>query len=222
MSSPQPKVTFEQLKQDPEIRAYIQKADETLFAIGYTEHSFAHVVKCAETAADILTHLSFDERTVELAKIAGYLHDIGNVINRKEHAQSGALMAFHLLSERGMDPAEVAIVVNAIGNHDESASTPTSPVAAALVLADKTDVRRSRVRHTPVAFDIHDRVNYAVTEASLTLQDNKVHLKIELDDNLCPVADYFRIFMDRMNLCQVAAASLGQTFVLTVNGLKFF
>ena len=216
------KISIEEVKHNHKVKTYIQRADESLSALGFTEHSFAHVTLVAEKAKEILEVMGYPQRDAELAEIAGYLHDIGNVINRKEHAQSGALMAFHLLSERGMDPAEVAIVVNAIGNHEDSASTATSPVAAALVLADKTDVRRSRVRHTPVAFDIHDRVNYAVTEASLTLRDNKIHLKIELDDNLCPVADYFRIFMDRMNLCQVAAASLGQTFVLTVNGLKFF
>ena len=168
-------VTYKDVKHNEEIKSYIQKADESLLALGYTEHSFAHVTKVAEMAGQILTILGYSEHEVELAKIAGYLHDIGNVINRIDHAQSGAVMAFRLLDKMNMNPDDIATVVTAIGNHDESTAFPVNPVAAALIIADKTDVRRSRVRNrNTIQFDIHDRVNYSVTSSKIEVDEEKV------------------------------------------------
>ena len=159
-------ITFEDVQQNETIRTYIVRADATLIALGYTEHSFAHVTKTAHEAYSLLLKLGYEERMAELARIAGYLHDIGNVVNRVDHAQSGALMAFQFLSQMGMDPEEVALIVTAIGHHDEGTAAPVNPLAAALILADKCDVRRSRVRNREVAnFDIHDRVNYSVVRS---------------------------------------------------------
>ena len=175
-------ITYEELKQNEAIRTYIQKADESLGALGYTEHSFAHVCQSAQTAAYILETLGYDAHDVELAKIAGYLHDIGNLVNRSAHSQSGAIMAFKLLTDMGMDPADVATVATAIGNHDEGTGVPVNPVAAALILADKTDVRRNRVRPQDASdFDIHDRVNYAVTGTSLKVDpiERKISLNLQ-------------------------------------------
>lgn len=211
-------VTFQQIKQDPQILTYIQKADETLSALGYTEHSLAHVGRVAETAGGLLTALGYPAREAELARIAGYLHDIGNIVNRIDHAQSGAVMAFRLLDNLGMDAAEIAAVVSAIGNHDESTAFPVNAIAAALILGDKTDVRRSRVRNQDFAsFDIHDRVNYAVTSASAALSGKDFVLRIDVDTSISPVLDYFEIFMDRMLLCRRAADKLGLQFRLVVN-----
>jgi putative nucleotidyltransferase with HDIG domain len=163
-------VTYEQVRLSEEIRTYIKQADESLDAIGYTEHSFAHCTKVAKIAGDILEKTGYDVREVELARIAGYMHDIGNVVNRIDHAQSGAMMAFRILDKMGMEPKDVATVITAIGNHDEQTAAPVNAVAAALIIADKTDVRRERVRtKEPAAFDIHDRVNYAVTGQNLRI-----------------------------------------------------
>ena len=163
-------LTCEDVKNNSAVRTYIQRADESLTALGYTEHSFAHVMHVAETAKYILETLDFPPRTVELARIAGYLHDIGNLVNRIDHSQSGAVMAFRLLDHLDCDPEEIATIVTAIGNHDEGTGQPVNAVAAALILADKSDVRRSRVRNKDMStFDIHDRVNYAVEKASTTL-----------------------------------------------------
>ncbi len=214
-------MTYEELKQDQAIRVYISKADEALNALGYTEHSFAHVCKTAETAGGLLASLGFDEHTVELAKIAGYLHDIGNLVNRSEHSQSGAIMAFRLLDQRGMDAEDITTVVSAIGNHDEGTGVPVNAVAAALILADKADVRRSRVRNfDDVRIDIHDRVNYSVTDASLALNDTHTHLtlKLTVDTHYSSVMDYFEIFLERMILCRKAADHLGLVFKLVING----
>lgn len=211
-------ITFQQIKQDSLILTYIQKADETLAALGYTEHSLAHVGRVAETAGRLLAELGHPPREAELARIAGYLHDIGNIVNRVDHAQSGAVMAFRLLDNMGMDAAEIAAVVSAIGNHDESTAFPVNAIAAALILGDKTDVRRSRVRNQDFAsFDIHDRVNYAVTGASAALNGKDFVLKIDVDTSISPVLDYFEIFMDRMLLCRRAADKLGLQFRLVVN-----
>ncbi|MCI8601831.1 MAG: HD domain-containing protein [Oscillospiraceae bacterium] len=211
-------ITFQQIKQDSQILTYIQKADETLAALGYTEHSLAHVGRVAETAGRLLAELGHPPREAELARIAGYLHDIGNIVNRVDHAQSGAVMAFRLLDNMGMDAAEIAAVVSAIGNHDESTAFPVNAIAAALILGDKTDVRRSRVRNQDFAsFDIHDRVNYAVTGASAALNGKDFVLKIDVDTSISPVLDYFEIFMDRMLLCRRAADKLGLQFRLVVN-----
>ena len=161
-------LTYNDIIKNESIKTYIIRADESLGALGFTEHSFAHVMHVAETAGYILETLGHDERTVELAKIAGYLHDIGNLVNRKDHAQSGAVMAWSILNDMGCDAADVATIVTAIGNHDEGTGVPVNTVAAAMILADKADVRRSRVRNTDKAqFDIHDRVNYSVKESRL-------------------------------------------------------
>jgi len=213
-------MTYEELKRDPAIRIYITRADDSLNALGYTEHSFAHVCKTAETAGGLLASLGFDEHTVELAKISGYLHDIGNLVNRSEHSQSGAIMAFRLLDQRGMDAEDIATVVSAIGNHDEGTGVPVNAVAAALILADKADVRRSRVRNfDDVSIDIHDRVNYSVTSSELILNDTHTHLTLRLtvDTHYSSVMDYFEIFLERMLLCRKAADHLGLVFKLVIN-----
>lgn len=213
-------ITPHHIKENKQIQTYIHRADDTLAAMGYTEHSTAHVARVAHFAEKILTHLGYSQRTCQLAWIAGYMHDIGNVINRIDHAQSGAVMAFRILDNLGMEADEIATVCSAIGNHDEATAYPANPVAAALILADKTDVRRSRVRtKDPAQFDIHDRVNYAVEKASTTLTDDgAVLLELTIDTAISPVIDYFEIFMDRMLLCRKAADKLGLSFRLVVNG----
>ncbi|MEG0229610.1 MAG: HD domain-containing protein [Oscillospiraceae bacterium] len=214
-------ITFEDIKNNTNIITYIKKADEILKTIGFTEHSLAHVTKCAETAAEILNVLGYCERTCELAKIAGFMHDIGNIINRLDHAQSGAVMAFRILDTLGMDPGEIADVISAIGNHDEHTAMPTNPISAALILADKSDVRRSRVRNTDlINFDIHDRVNYAAKESKLIIGKNKVLLILEIDTEICAVMDYFEIFLNRMILCKRAAEFLEIKFELKINNLQ--
>ncbi len=218
-------VTFKEIEQDFKIRALIEKSDEFLAALGYTEHSFVHVRRTAAVAKMVLEKLGYSERTQELAKIAGYLHDIGNVINRIDHAQSSALMAYQILSEKGMPATEIAYVISAIGNHDESTASPTpiNEVAAALILADKTDVRRSRVRNTDsLSFDIHDRVNYAAVKSKFDIDEKQklASLELEIDTSICPVMDYFEIFLQRMILCKSAASYLKTRFELTINGSK--
>ncbi|MEF9865368.1 MAG: HD domain-containing protein [Oscillospiraceae bacterium] len=214
-------ITPETLKKSEAINTYITRADEALIALGYTEHSFAHVTRVAQFAEDLLLQLNYDKRTAELAWMAGYLHDIGNIVNRIDHAQSGAVMAFRILDKMGMSANEVSTIISAIGNHDESTAFPVNPVAAALILADKTDVRRSRVRNTDFAtFDIHDRVNYAVTSAKtiVNIEEKYVCLVLEIDTALSPVMDYFEIFLHRMLLCRKAAEKLSLNFRLSING----
>ena len=214
-------LTYEQVKNNDQIRIYIQKADEALIELGYTEHSFAHVTKVSITAKEILLTLGYPARDAELAQIAGYLHDIGNVVNRTDHAQSGAVMAFRLLDHMGADAEDIATIISAIGNHDEGTAVPVTPIAAALILADKTDVRRNRVRNRDFAtFDIHDRVNYAVEEAHTEISDDRkvFTLLIKLDTQSSSVMDSFEIFLGRMLLCRKAAEKLGMQFKLTVNG----
>ena len=213
-------LTFEDVKNNEAIRTYIQRADESLIALGYTEHSFAHVTQVAENAGYILKTLGYPERTVELAKIAGFLHDIGNLVNRIDHSQSGAVMAFRILDKLKCDPAEIATIVTAIGNHDEGTGQPVNAVAAALILADKSDVRRSRVRNQDHAmFDIHDRVNYSVKRSELKINGERtlIKLKLSVDTNYGSVMDYFEIFMGRMLLCRKAAEKLGLQFKLMIN-----
>ena len=213
-------VTFEEIKQDPDIRTYIKKADESLIALGFTEHSFAHVGLVAENSRYILETLGYPAREVELAQIAGYLHDIGNLVNRVDHSQSGAVMAFRILNERGFDPEEIATITTAIGNHDEGTGVPVNAVAAALILADKSDVRRSRVRNTDISsFDIHDRVNYSVTKSELKINEARtlIKLKLTVDTHFGSVMDYFEIFLQRMILCRKAAEKLGLQFKLMIN-----
>ena len=213
-------VTFEQIKQDPDIRTYIKKADESLIALGFTEHSFAHVGLVAENSRYILETLGYPAREVELAQIAGYLHDIGNLVNRIDHSQSGAVMAFRILDNLDCDPGEIATIVTAIGNHDEGTGQPVNAVAAALILADKSDVRRSRVRNRDkTTFDIHDRVNYSVKKSDLKINGEHTLIKLELsvDTEYGSIMDYFEIFMQRMILCRKAAEKLGLQFKLAIN-----
>ena len=214
-------MTFEDIRNNEEIKVYIKQADMSLVALGYTEHSFAHVTKCALVAGEILSQLGYDERTIELAKIAAYMHDIGNVINRVDHAQSGAVMAFRILDKLGMPAEDISAVITAIGNHDEHTAYPVNAIAAALILADKCDVRRSRVRNPrSIAFDIHDRVNYAVEKAGLVTdkEECKIVLKLEINTEICAVIDYFEIFMERMLLCRKAADFFKMHFSLEING----
>jgi metal-dependent HD superfamily phosphatase/phosphodiesterase len=214
-------ITVDRLKHDPAVQSYIRRADESLSALGYTEHSFPHVTRVSETAKRILTTLGYSTREVELAEIAGYLHDIGNVINRVDHAQSGAIMAFRLLDKMEMPPEEIATVITAIGNHDEETAFPVNPVAAALILADKTDVRESRVRKGHETDpDIHDRVNFSVKRSEVSVDTEEVLLDLTIDTDFCPVMDYFEIFLGRMNLCREAAAVLGVRFSLVINGQR--
>ena len=213
-------MTYEQIKDNETIQIYIAQADKSLAALGFTEHSFAHVTRVAEMAGYILSIMGHDPRTVEVAKIAGYLHDIGNLVNRVDHSQSGAVMAFRLLDNLGFDPLEIATIVTAIGNHDEGTGVPVDEVAAALILADKSDVRRSRVRNQDVqSFDIHDRVNYSVTKSELKINEahTLIKLKLTVDTRFGSVMDYFEIFMGRMLLCRKAAEKLGLQFKLMIN-----
>lgn len=213
-------VTYEYIRKNPDIRAYIRRADAALEAIGYTEHAFAHVEKTASTASRILTALHYPEREVELVRIAGFLHDIGNVINRADHAQSGAVMAFRLLDRLEMPVEEICSVISAIGNHDEATAQPIDGISAALILADKTDVRRSRVRNTDfLTFDIHDRVNYAVEKAELKIEKEQKAfiLSMIIDTEISSVLEYFEIFMDRMLLCRRAAQFFGMQFKIYIN-----
>ena len=213
-------LTYEQVRKNEAIRTYIQRADESLTALGFTEHSFAHVTMVAEMAGYILETMGHPERIVELAKIAGYLHDIGNLVNRVDHSQSGAVMAFRILDNLDCDPAEIATIVTAIGNHDEGTGQPVNAVAAALILADKSDVRRSRVRNQDKStFDIHDRVNYSVEKSALEISGDRTSIKLSLtiDANYGSVMDYFEIFMQRMLMCRRAAEKLGLKIRLTIN-----
>jgi metal-dependent HD superfamily phosphatase/phosphodiesterase len=217
-------ISYEMIKNDPEIRTYIKAADDSLLALGYTEHSFAHVTAVAENAAFILRELGYPSRVTELAKISGILHDIGNLVNRTDHSQSGAILAFRLLDKRGMSPEETAIIVSAIGNHDEGTGIPVSDVAAALIIADKSDVRRTRVRKgSDIATDIHDRVNFSVTSSTLSFNSDKSALTLALvtDTSMGSIMDYFEIFLTRMKLCRSAAARLGVKFRLNINGQEF-
>ena len=213
-------ISFEDVKHNEAIKTYIREADASLMALGYTEHSFAHVGTVAKTAKYILESLKYPAREIELVQIAAYLHDIGNVINRIEHSQSGAILAFRLLGEMGMEPKETALIATAIGNHDEGTGVPVNPIAAALIIGDKADVRRSRVRNQEfTSFDIHDRVNYSVKHAVLNINEDKTILKLKLylDNHFGSVMDYFEIFMDRMILCRKAAEKLGLSFQLFIN-----
>lgn len=213
-------ITYNELKKNETINTYIRKADESLRTLGYTEHSFAHVGHVAETAEYILRNLGYDEHDIEIVKIAAYLHDIGNLVNREDHSQSGAVMAFRILDNLQMEPADIATIVTAIGNHDEGNGVPVNAIAAALILADKSDVRRSRVRNSDISnFDIHDRVNYSVVKSRLVINEahTYVTLVLSIDTNYGSVMEYFEIFLGRMMLCRKAAEMLGIQFKLIIN-----
>jgi len=212
--------TFDDIKNNEDVSTYITKADESLCALGYTEHSFEHVTRTAEDAGYILETLDYPKSDVELAKISGYLHDIGNLVNREDHALTGAVMAFRLLERLGFNAGEIATITTAIGNHDEHTGIPVNHVCAALILADKSDVRRSRVRNEDISsFDIHDRVNYSVRKSLLKINEEKtlVKLKLTVDTKYGSVMDYFEIFLGRMIMCRKAAEKLGLEFKLIIN-----
>ncbi|MBQ8297962.1 MAG: HD domain-containing protein [Ruminococcus sp.] len=214
-------VTYKYIKQNPDIMEYIRRADSALEAQGYTEHSFPHVERVAQVASMILETLGYDERTVELAKIAGMMHDIGNVINRIDHAQSGAVMAFRLLDNLSMPASEICSIISAIGNHDEGTGLPLNAISAALIIGDKTDVRRSRVRNSDLlTFDIHDRVNYSVEYSKVSFSEDKssIILELQIDTKLSSVLEYFEIFLNRMLLCKKASQYLGVKFEMIING----
>ncbi len=216
-------VTFEAIQGNAEIRTYIEKGNANLGVLGFTKHSVGHAMKVSKTAGEILMQLGYSEREVELARIAGYMHDMGNCINRTDHAHTGAIMAMTILRDLGMDPAEIAVVITAIGNHDEKTGTAVDAISAAVILADKTDVRRNRVRgRDRTKFDIHDRVNYAAISSVLHMDREKrqITLDIQLDDEICSVLDYFEIFLERMLMCRRAAEMLGCSFKLKANGSK--
>ena len=216
-------LTLNDIKKNGAVRTYITRADESLAALGYTEHSFAHVSRVSETAKYILETLDFPAHQVELAQIAAYIHDIGNLVNRAEHSQSGAVMAFRILDKLGMPAEDIATIVTAIGNHDEGTGVAVNAVAAALIIADKTDVRRTRVRNSDLAsFDIHDRVNYSVEKSVVTISEDKksIELSLTIDTQYGSIMDYFEIFMARMIMCRKAAEALGLTFKLSINGQR--
>lgn len=217
-------ITLEEIIKNPEIHTYISMGNQVLGVLGFTEHGFAHAKRTSNYASSILRELGYDERTCELAAIAGYMHDIGNVCNRIDHAQSGAVMAFTILNKLGMPPEEIAQITAAIGNHDENTAAAVTPIASALILSDKSDVRRTRVRERDknISVDIHDRVNYAVEKAGLTVsrEEQTAVLAITIDTSICPVMEYFEIFLTRMVLCRKAASFLGLTFELVINGSR--
>ena len=216
-------LTYKDIKDNADIREYIAAADSSLLALGYTEHSFAHVSRVAESAAYILESLGYSAADVELVKIAAHLHDIGNLVNRVEHSQSGAVMAFRILDKLGMPAGDIATVVTAIGNHDEGTGVAVNPVAAALIIADKSDVRRTRVRNSDFStFDIHDRVNWSVEDSELNISPERktITLSLTIDPAISSVMDYFEIFLGRMIMCRKAADSLGLIFSLVINGQR--
>ena len=216
-------ITLEDVIKNAEVRAFIEGAQKQLQALGYTEHSYRHIGIVSKRTGEILQKLGYDEKTIELGKIAGYLHDIGNCVNRANHAHTGAILAYNILKEMGMPPEDRTEIVSAIGNHDEGTGTAVSAISAALILADKSDVHRDRVTNKNMAtFDKHDRVNYAVTDARLTInkEERKISLDIEIDTEICPVIDYFEIFIDRTVMSKYAAKYLNIWFELIINGTK--
>lgn len=217
------KLTYETISHAKEVNIYLEQGNKVLGALGYTDHSRKHTAKVAVTAGRILKKLGYDEHTIELAKIAGYMHDIGNAINRTHHAEYGGLLANEILKQYDLSVADRITIVSAISNHDESTGGAVDPISAALIIGDKTDVRRSRVREKPkVSFDIHDRVNYAVTDQTLKINTDKkvISLNLQIDTDICSMYEYFEIFLNRMLMCRGAADLLGATFKLTANGAK--
>ncbi len=216
-------ITLEDIKNNAEVQELVIGAQKQLDVLGFTEHSIRHISIVSNRAGKILETLEYDKERIELAKIAGYLHDIGNSVNRADHAHSGAILAYNILKEMGMDIKDRTEIMSAIGNHDEGTGTAVSDISAALILADKSDVHRDRVVNKNMAtFDIHDRVNYAVTEANLTVsnKEKKVTLDLTIDNKICPVLDYFEIFMDRTMMSKYAAKYLKIWFELIINDTK--
>ena len=215
-------MNYEQIRNNEEIRAFLKKGNDNLGVLGFTDHSTAHCALVAERAAEILGELGYDKHTIELAKIAGFMHDIGNAINRSHHAEYGAILAYELLKETDMPIDDRLTIVSAIGNHDEKDGVAVDAVTAALIIADKTDVRRSRVVSTKEAFDIHDRVNYAVTHADVVIdkENMTITLKLDVDETICTMFEYFEIFLGRMEMSRKAATVFGAKFKVTVNGSK--
>lgn len=216
-------ITFLDIKNSEEINHLIENSQKQLDALGYTEHATRHINIVSSRAAKLLEDLDYDEHRVELARIAGYMHDIGNVVNRTDHAHSGAILAYEILKEMGMNIDDRTEIMMAIGNHDEATGTAVSDISAALILADKSDVHRDRVRNQNMSnFDKHDKVNYAVTNANFTLNkiERKVTLDLTIDTKICPVLDYFEIFMDRTMMSKYAAKYLNLWFELIINGTK--
>ena len=214
---------YKEIRENKEINAYLKKGDANLGLLGFTDHSQAHCVHVAHQAGKILERFGYSEHEIELAKIAGYMHDIGNAIKRTHHAEYGAMLANDLLKDTNMSLEDRITVITAIANHDESTGNPEDVISAALIIADKTDVRRSRVREKEqAAFDIHDRVNYAVTDAKLKIEKDRsvIALNLQIDEKICSMVDSFEIFLERMLLCRKSAEVLGTTFKLTVNGRK--
>lgn len=216
-------LTYKEIRKNKEVLAYLKKGNDNLGTMGFTDHSEAHCTVVAERAAQILEKFGFQEHDIELARIAGFMHDMGNAVNRHSHAEYGALLAAQILEKTDMTLEDRVTVVSAIGNHDESTGGAVDAVSAAVILADKTDVRRNRVRNKDMAnFDIHDRVNYAVTEAKLKVNKEKklITLNLKLDESICSMLEYFEIFLERMLMCRRAAEILGAKFKLTANGSK--
>ena len=211
------------IRKHPEVLALLERGNYNLGVMGFTDHSMAHCALVADRAAYILKMLGYSDHEQELARIAGCMHDIGNAVNRKNHAEYGAILANQILKEEGMALEDRMVVMSAIGNHDESTGGPKDPVSAALILADKSDVRQNRVRTTDrEKFDIHDRVNYAVTGHNLKVdpEERKISLNLQIDESVCTMYEYFDIFLGRMMMCREAAQMLGAKFRLTVNGGK--
>ena len=212
-------MNFNEIKNNQEINTYIEYADLYLSELGYTEHAFNHIYRCVKVTEYILETLGYDEKTINLGKISAYMHDIGNAVNRDDHAKSGALMAFNILTRLGMEPSEIAKIVSAIGNHDESSAYPVNVIASALIIADKTDVRRSRVRPNADIADIHNRVNYAAIKSRVIInkEEKTLTLNLTIDTTICPIIEYFEIFLSRMNLCKEASRYFDLEFKLLIN-----
>jgi len=212
------KLTIKDIQKSQEVKVLLMASSQQMSSLGFTEHSFRHCRLVSNKCGEILQQIGEDEQSVELGRIAGYIHDIGNAVNRNHHAMSGALLAYDMLLRKGMSYEDASAVMMAIANHDEGEGSPVSKMAAALILSDKADVHRSRVTNrSPKTFDIHDRVNYAATTSTLIVEDQKAKLAIEIDTSICPVMDYFEIFLNRMKMCRKAATFLGLTFELYIN-----
>lgn len=215
-------MTYEEIKKDEEVLALIKKGNANLHVLGFTDHSEAHTALVAERAAMILKEFGYSEHEQELVKIAGFMHDIGNAVNRKNHAEYGGILANEILKGYDLSIEDRVTIVSAISNHDESTGRAMDPISAALIIADKTDVRRNRVRDDIASFDIHDRVNYAVTGANLKIdmEERVISLNLQIDEKICTMYEYFEIFLGRMMMCRSAADMLGAKFKLKANGVK--